>query len=128
MPIDRSTTGTRSARAQRRHAERIDRSRRPSTAALGDRPYCRASDLGRLLPLWPEELRDNSLPQHYKLLEKLARALRRERQCGLAGHWTYDLNRHASLLKAYRAERAEFARRTGEAARSPLGLNAPAIR
>lgn len=127
MPINRRNTGTRSARTQRRFAAaRVDHSRQPSPVNQADRSYCRARDLGGLLPLWPEELWDDSLPQHQKLLHKLARALRRERQRGLAGHWTYDLNRHASLLKAYRSERAAFALRTGGATPSHISLNAPA--
>ena len=32
--------------------------------------------------------------------------LRAERQRGLNRHWSYDLGRHAALLRAYRAEAA----------------------
>lgn len=44
------------------------------------------------------------------VLDELERALRKER--ARAGHWTYDLGRHISLLVAYRAEQ-ERARRIG---------------
>jgi len=43
------------------------------------------------------------------LLKKLHRAMRAERQRGLAGHWTYSLARHAQLLVAFRAEKLELA-------------------
>jgi hypothetical protein len=45
---------------------------------------------------------------HARLLAKLRRALRAERQRGLGGHWAYDLARHAQLLRAYRAETAAY--------------------
>jgi len=62
-----------------------------------------ATELARLIPLWPSELADMSAEGRALLVAKLARALRAERQRGLAGHWTYDLARHAELLNAYRA-------------------------
>jgi hypothetical protein len=40
----------------------------------------------------------------HALIARLRRALRAERQRGVAGHWTYNLSRHADLLRAYRAE------------------------
>jgi hypothetical protein len=70
--------------------------------------YDRARDLPRLLPLWPRELETRSESDHARLLAMMRRALRRERQRGLAGHWTYDLARHAHLLRAYRAEVAAY--------------------
>ncbi|PWB81921.1 MAG: hypothetical protein C3F11_13655 [Methylocystaceae bacterium] len=42
------------------------------------------------------------------ILRELERALRAER--ARAGHWTYDLDRHISLLVAFRAEQARAAR------------------
>jgi hypothetical protein len=66
--------------------------------------YCRKRDLPRLLPLWPHEVADDSHAGRLRLLARLRRALRLERQRGLAGHWTYDLARHVQLLAAYRAE------------------------
>lgn len=44
------------------------------------------------------------------ILRELERALRAER--ARAGHWTYNLDRHISLLVAFRAEQAR-ARRIG---------------
>jgi hypothetical protein len=66
--------------------------------------YERARDLPKLLPLWECELETPSEAEHARLLARLRRALRAERQRGLGGHWTYDLARHAQLLRAYRAE------------------------
>lgn len=42
------------------------------------------------------------------VLGELERALRKER--ARAGHWTYDLSRHISLLVAFRAEKARAER------------------
>jgi len=66
--------------------------------------YEHARDLPKLLPLWEWELETPSEAEHVLLLARLRRALRAERQRGLGGHWTYDLTRHAQLLRAYRAE------------------------
>ncbi|MBL8564799.1 MAG: hypothetical protein JNM89_03680 [Hyphomicrobiaceae bacterium] len=64
----------------------------------------------RLTSLWPAELADRTRQGRARLVGRLRRALREERQRGLAGHWTYDLARHAQLLAAYRAEIVELAR------------------
>ena len=64
----------------------------------------RRSALSRVLPFWPQELDDQSLPARRRVVERLRRALRAERRRGLAGHWTYDLARHVELLRLYRAE------------------------
>ena len=64
----------------------------------------RAHELARLVPLWPAEIADTSLEGRRRLVGKLERVLRAERQRGLCGHWTYDLTRHAELLTVYRAE------------------------
>lgn len=37
---------------------------------------------------------------------RLTRALRAERRLGLAGHWSYDLNRHIALAQQLRAAQA----------------------
>jgi hypothetical protein len=58
--------------------------------------------------MWPEELAVRSSADHLRQLAKLRRALRLERQRGLAGHWSYDLARHAHLLRAYRSETAQY--------------------
>ncbi len=70
------------------------------------RGYDRERDLPKLVALWPAEVADRSKVGRMLLLSKLRRALRAERQRGLAGHWTYDLARHRCLLLAYRAETA----------------------
>ena len=64
--------------------------------------------LARLLPLWPHELSDLSPAGRRRRIALLRRALRQERQRGLAGHWTYDLGRHSGLLACYRTELAAF--------------------
>jgi hypothetical protein len=69
------------------------------------RRYERARDLPKLLMLWPKELQDEGLEAHQRIVAKLERALRQERQRGLAGDWTYDLARHSQLLDAWREER-----------------------
>jgi hypothetical protein len=38
------------------------------------------------------------------ILSKLRRALRAERRRALAGHWSYELNRHLGLMTACKAE------------------------
>jgi hypothetical protein len=59
-----------------------------------------------VIPLWPSELDDESPEGRRHILAMLRRALRAERRRGLAGHWTYDLARHAALLRVYRLELA----------------------
>jgi hypothetical protein len=75
--------------------------------------YDRRRDLPRLLPLWPHEMELSTIDDHAKLLARMRRALRIERQRGRAGHWAYDLARHANLLRAYRAEVTDYLARTG---------------
>jgi hypothetical protein len=79
--------------------------------AQPDAGYDRARDLPKLLPMWPHELETPTAGDHARLLARMRAALRRERQRGLAGHWAYDLARHAALLRAYRAEAAACLRR-----------------
>jgi hypothetical protein len=73
-----------------------------------DTDYVRTRDLPKLVPLWPRELQAASLAERARLLAKLRRALRAERQRGRGGHWSYDLARHAQLLRAYRAEAGDY--------------------
>jgi len=80
----------------------------PSTAQR----YDRRRDLPRLLPLWPHEIEVASATEHARLIARMRRARRIERQRGHAGHWAYDLARHAALLRAYRAEVAAYRLRT----------------
>ena len=76
----------------------------------GAAAYLRARDLPKLIPLWPHELEDLSRAGSVTILAKLRRALRAERRRGLAGHWSYDLNRHLALLSAYKGELARVRR------------------
>lgn len=69
----------------------------------------RLRELQRLLPLWPAEIGDVSPAGRKRLIATLERALRAERRRGLSGHWSYDLGRHAALLRAWRREIAELA-------------------
>jgi hypothetical protein len=73
--------------------------------AAGLAVYRRETMLPRLIPLLPSELAETGAGQRRRILARLARALRAERNRGRAGHWTYDLNRHIGLKQAYEAER-----------------------
>jgi aspartate/tyrosine/aromatic aminotransferase len=75
-------------------------------ADAGARVYSRARDLPKLIALWPQELDDMSHAGRLRVLAKLRSALRAERRRALAGHWSYDLNRHLGLLSAYKGELA----------------------
>ena len=80
--------------------------RSPLAPRPGD--YDRVRDLARLLPLWPAEIADDTPEGRQRIVQRLRRALREERRRGLAGHWTYDLARHAALLQAYKHEVARL--------------------
>lgn len=71
--------------------------------------YDRRWDLSRLLAMWPEEIADETIAGRERVMVRLRQALRAERQRGVAGHWTYDLTRHAQLLSACRHERLALA-------------------
>lgn len=83
---------------------------RPATTFGASRPprqhYDRSRDLPLLLPLWPDELADETPEGHARIIAKLQHALRRERRNGIEGHWTYNLARHEALLTALRHERS----------------------
>ncbi len=89
-------------------------SKAPLARTPRSEPYERARDLPQLLPLWPHEAAATSAGDHARLLARLRRALRVERMRGVAGHWAYDVARHARLLRAYRAETADYLRRARE--------------
>lgn len=88
-----------------------------SDSDVDPRAYDRARDLPKLLPLWPLEIVTSKTADHAGLLARLRKALRAERQRGVNGHWTYDLARHAQLLRAYRAEAAAYLRTTARSRR-----------
>lgn len=70
--------------------------------------YDRARDLPGLLPLWPAEIADASTAAQQRIVARLRSALRDERKRGLAGHWAYNLSRHAALFRAYSHELARL--------------------
>ena len=66
--------------------------------------YQRGLDLIRLIPLMPNEVEDHSALGNAHIIAKIKSALRSERCRGRSGHWSYNLNRHAALLEALKAE------------------------
>lgn len=81
----------------------------------------RARELARLIPLWPSEIADTSREGRTRLIAKLECALKAERRRGRSGHWTYDLARHAALVRIWRHERAALSKQASsqkESARS----------
>jgi len=87
---------------------------RSSRRAVGSTPYNRMRDLPGLLALWPWEMEDVTLEGHRRLITLLRKSLRLERQRGIAGQWTYDVARHAQLLKAYKCEAEDLRLRLAE--------------
>jgi hypothetical protein len=69
----------------------------------------RSRELARLVGLWPAEIADVSPGGRARLIRKLEFVLKAERRRGRAGHWTYDLARHAALARVLRRERAALA-------------------
>ncbi len=69
------------------------------------KPYDRETCLPALVAMWPYEIEDFSEAGCENVISKVEKALRGERQRGKAGHWTYNLARHMSLLKAFKAEK-----------------------
>ena len=94
--------------ANHQAAIRPRKRRRETRSQDASRPganvYDRRRDLPGLLPVWPDELSDESTLGRHRLVMKLHQALRAERNRGQAGHWSYDLTRHTNLLHAYRHE------------------------
>ncbi len=64
----------------------------------------RRTELARLLPLWPAEIADLSIEGRRRIIATLSKALRVERVRGKAGHWAYDLARHAALSQNWKHE------------------------
>lgn len=56
--------------------------------------------IAQLLGLWSWQIVRANTGEQMRILGRLDRALRLERRRGIAGHWTYDLNRHAALRAA----------------------------
>lgn len=97
----------RSSRAAERCAASFPDRGGPAALFAG-RPYDRARHLPRLIALWPAEVDDTTPSGTLRIIRRLQRALRAERARCRAGHWSYDLNRHAELVHAYRAELRRF--------------------
>lgn len=84
--------------------------------------------LPRLLPLDAATLADETAAGRWKVVRQLMRALRRARRDGLAGHWTYDPNRHLALRRALDAELKGLSRLQPGAALPTAHRRAPAAR
>ena len=123
--------------AQRRRVERSPSPRSAGVPHLRHDGRCRIGllpqgELPRLIALWPHELADQSPEGILLILSKLRRALSAERRRGLAGHWSYELNRHLGLMTAYKAElglmrraKLRLRRTVPGAARSTSAAEAP---
>jgi hypothetical protein len=81
--------------------------------APGEAPDDRRLYLPRVLAIGPDEIADPGEEAARRIVRRLAEALRSERARGRAGHWTYDLNRHVALIRAYKAERRRLVQLAG---------------
>jgi hypothetical protein len=86
--------------------------------AAGLKGYDRASALARFHRLSPELIESDSPDAARTALKEIERAMRAER--ARRGHWSYDLNRHISLLVAHGAETARLHRLNGAPERVKL--------
>lgn len=71
--------------------------------------YDRQRHLSRIVPLSPETIADTSLQGTKRIVERLEETSRGLAQAGSARHWTYDTNRHITVLGALQSERATLA-------------------
>ncbi|QGM93226.1 hypothetical protein F7D13_03885 [Methylocystis rosea] len=76
--------------------------------AAGLNAYDRTSALARFHRLSADTIASESPDAARAALKEIERAMRGER--ARRGHWSYDLNRHISLLVAHRAETARLHR------------------
>ncbi len=76
----------------------------PQTIPIKHHIYDRQKDLPRLIPLWPEELKDQTEIGTKKIIEKIYIALQVERRKAKTSHWSYNLTKHIGLLAALKAE------------------------
>ena len=74
-----------------------------ATLKAGAALYDRQRDLPRLIRIDPGAGAECET-KLAAIVQRLARALRAERNRARSGHWTYDLNRHIALRQAYLAE------------------------
>ncbi len=78
------------------------------------KPYDRHRELPPLVAMWPREIADFSEKGCLNVVAQIEKALRGERRRGKAGHWTYSLARHMSLLKALKAEQVILKQNTAK--------------
>lgn len=76
----------------------------------GARLYDRKRILWRVLPGFGGAIDGPEPETTQSIVRQLEHALRKERQRGRAGAWSYDLNRHLALAQAHRAEREHLDR------------------
>lgn len=83
-------------------------------------PISRRDDLSRceLFDASPWEVEDDSIDGRGRLIARLERACRNERQRGIAGHWTYSKPRHEHMYRTLKIERAELAVLRAQSTRS----------
>ncbi|TLG78981.1 DUF6477 family protein [Methylocystis sp. B8] len=84
----------------------------------GLKGYDRPSALARFHRLSPELIESDSPDAARAALKEIERAMRAER--ARRGHWSYDLNRHISLLVSHRAETTRLNRLLKGVADGPL--------
>ncbi len=70
--------------------------------------YSRLRDLPALVAMWPKEMEDFTIKGRQHIITMIEKALRSERRRGKANHWSYNLTRHISLLKAFKAEKSHL--------------------
>ncbi|WP_208430458.1 DUF6477 family protein [Methyloceanibacter sp. wino2] len=83
--------------------------------------YDRIRHLPKLLGTTPQELADFSIEGRRILIARLTRLARNSARAGRAGHWTYDPNRHITILAALQAERLALAAQPDSARGEPTG-------
>lgn len=89
---------------RRRTARHQERSERQQARREGGESSAAKRIFGPMVDAGASAYADESLEGRQRILAKLRRALRAERRRALAGHWSYDLNRHLGLLSAYKGE------------------------
>jgi hypothetical protein len=77
-----------------------NRAPRNTSRYAARKAYNRIEQLPRRIGLWPHEVEDCSEAASVRIVALLRKALRCERQRGIGGHWTYDVNRHMALHEA----------------------------
>ena len=76
--------------------------------------YDRQKDLPRLIPLWPDQVKDDTLGGIKKIIKKIDIALQSERRKAKTNHWSYNLTKHIGLLIAFKAEQKNMQEKTNQ--------------